>query len=102
MCDWMAVSADLLAPIVKLMLSRILTSKVVQNDDELPKVLPKSPIGEAIQYTLNHWVALSAPWKQGLSNWNSARANARSNPWQSVARTGHSQEATTAARRRLF
>jgi transposase len=33
MCDWMAVSADLLAPIVKLMLSKILTSKVVQNDD---------------------------------------------------------------------
>ncbi len=33
MCDWMAVAADLLAPIVKLMLSKILTSKVVQNDD---------------------------------------------------------------------
>jgi transposase len=33
MCDWMAVSAELLAPIVKLMLSRILASKVVQNDD---------------------------------------------------------------------
>ena len=33
MCDWMAVAAELLAPIVKLMLSKILTSKVVQNDD---------------------------------------------------------------------
>jgi transposase len=33
MCDWMAVAADLLAPIVKLMQSKILTSKVVQNDD---------------------------------------------------------------------
>ena len=33
MCDWMAVIADLLSPIVKLMLSKILTSKVVQNDD---------------------------------------------------------------------
>jgi transposase len=33
MCDWMAVAAELLEPIVKLMLSRILTSKVVQNDD---------------------------------------------------------------------
>ncbi|MGO9922989.1 MAG: IS66 family transposase [Isosphaeraceae bacterium] len=33
MCDWMAVVAELLTPIVKLMLSRILTSKVVQNDD---------------------------------------------------------------------
>ena len=28
---------------------------------ELPKVLPKSPIGEAIQYALNHWVALKRP-----------------------------------------
>ena len=33
MCDWMAVVAELLAPTVKLMLSNILTSKVVQNDD---------------------------------------------------------------------
>jgi transposase len=33
MCDWMAVSADLLTPIVKLMKSKILCSKVVQNDD---------------------------------------------------------------------
>jgi transposase len=33
MCDWMAVTAELLAPIVTLMLKRILTSKVVQNDD---------------------------------------------------------------------
>ena len=33
MCDWMAVAAELLEPIVKLMLARILRSKVVQNDD---------------------------------------------------------------------
>jgi transposase len=33
MCDWMAVAAELLEPIVKLMQSKILTSKVVQNDD---------------------------------------------------------------------
>jgi transposase len=33
MCDWMATIAELLEPIVKRMLSRILTSKVVQNDD---------------------------------------------------------------------
>jgi transposase len=33
MCDWMGVAAELLEPIVKLMLSKILTSKVVQNDD---------------------------------------------------------------------
>ncbi len=33
MCDWMAVAADLLAPIVALMRSLIFASKVVQNDD---------------------------------------------------------------------
>jgi transposase len=33
MCGWMAVAAELLEPIVKLMLRRILSSKVVQNDD---------------------------------------------------------------------
>jgi transposase len=33
MCDWMAVAAELLEAIVKLMQSKILTSKVVQNDD---------------------------------------------------------------------
>jgi transposase len=32
MCDWMAVIAALLAPIVKLTLSKILTSEVAQND----------------------------------------------------------------------
>jgi transposase len=33
MCDRMAVAAELLEPIVKLMLSRILSSRVAQNDD---------------------------------------------------------------------
>jgi transposase len=33
MCDWMATVAELLEPIVKRMLSLILTSRVVQNDD---------------------------------------------------------------------
>jgi transposase len=33
MCDWMATIAELLSPIVKLMLKRILASQVVQNDD---------------------------------------------------------------------
>jgi transposase len=33
---------------------------------ELPKVLPKSPIGEAIQYALNHWVALKRPLEAGF------------------------------------
>ncbi len=28
---------------------------------EAPKVLPKSPIGEAIGYALNHWAALERP-----------------------------------------
>jgi transposase len=38
MCDWMAVAAELLSPIVRLMLARILTSLVVQNDDTPVKV----------------------------------------------------------------
>ena len=33
---------------------------------EAPKVLPKSPIGEAIQYALNHWVALKRPLEAGF------------------------------------
>jgi transposase len=38
MCDWMAVAAELVSPIVKLMLAKILTSLVVQNDDTPVKV----------------------------------------------------------------
>jgi transposase len=38
MCDWMAVAAELLTPIVTLMHSKILTSQVVQNDDTPVKV----------------------------------------------------------------
>jgi hypothetical protein len=33
---------------------------------ERPKVLPKSPIGEAIQYVLNHWEALKRPLEAGF------------------------------------
>jgi transposase len=33
---------------------------------ERPKVLPKSPIGEAIGYALNHWAALIRPWEAGF------------------------------------
>jgi transposase len=33
---------------------------------ELPKVLPKSPIGEAIRYALNHWEALKRPLEAGF------------------------------------
>jgi transposase len=38
MCDWMAAAADLLAPIVKAMLKRVLMSDVVQTDDTPVKV----------------------------------------------------------------
>jgi transposase len=44
---------------------------------EAPKVLPKSPIGEAIQYALNHWAALERPLEAGfleLDNGASERA----------------------------
>jgi transposase len=33
---------------------------------EAPKVLPKNPIAEAIQYALNHWVALKRPLEAGF------------------------------------
>jgi hypothetical protein len=33
---------------------------------ELPKVLPKNPIGGAIQYVLNHWTALKRPLEAGF------------------------------------
>ena len=33
---------------------------------EQPKVLPKSPIGEAIGYSLNHWAALIRPLEAGF------------------------------------
>jgi hypothetical protein len=33
---------------------------------EWPKVLPKSPIGEVIQYALNHWAALTRPLEAGF------------------------------------
>src|SRR3954470_7848180 len=38
MCDWMAVAAELLRPIVTLMMAKVLESKVVQNDDTPVKV----------------------------------------------------------------
>jgi transposase len=44
---------------------------------ERPKVLPKSPIGEAIGYALNHWAALIRPWEAGsleIDNGASERA----------------------------
>jgi hypothetical protein len=33
---------------------------------EAPKVLPKSPLGEAIGYALNHWAALERPLEAGF------------------------------------
>ena len=38
MCSWMAATADLLAPIVRAMLKRVLTSVVIQSDDTSVKV----------------------------------------------------------------
>jgi len=55
MCDWMAVIAELLEPIVKLMLSKILTSKVVQNDDTTVPVQDHS--GKGIK-TGRLWVSI--------------------------------------------
>ena len=33
---------------------------------EWPKVLPRSPIGEVIQYAVNHWEALKRPLEAGF------------------------------------
>jgi transposase len=55
MCDWMAVIAELLEPIVKLMLSKVLTSKVVQNDDTTVPVQDHS--GKGIK-TGRLWVSI--------------------------------------------
>ena len=38
LCDWMAIAAELLQPIVTLMLTKILESEVAQNDDSPLKV----------------------------------------------------------------
>jgi transposase len=42
MCDWMAVVADLLSPVVKEMTRRILLSKVIQTDDTTVPVQDKT------------------------------------------------------------
>jgi transposase len=55
MCDWMAAIAGLLAPIVKLMLSKVLESKVVQNDDTTVPVQDHS--GKGIK-TGRLWVSV--------------------------------------------
>ena len=55
MCDWMAVAAELLEPIVKLMLTKILSSKVVQNDDTTVPVQDHS--GKGIK-TGRLWVSI--------------------------------------------
>jgi transposase len=55
MCDWMAVAAELLEPIVKRMLSLVLTSKVVRNDDTTVPVQDHS--GKGIK-TGRLWVSI--------------------------------------------
>jgi transposase len=55
MCDWMGVIAELLEPIVKLMLKKVLTSQVVQNDDTTVPVQDHS--GKGIK-TGRLWVSI--------------------------------------------
>ena len=70
---------------------------------ELPKVLPKSPIGEAIQYALNHWAALKRPLEAGFLELDNGACRAqRSNPSRSGGKTGCSRGATREARRRPY
>ena len=82
MCDWMAVSAELLAPVVKLMMSRILTSKVVQNDDTTVPV--QDHAGKGIK-TGRLWASVGDHYNpyvvycytpvssNGTENWNKAQ-----------------------------
>src|SRR4051794_8750574 len=63
MCDWMAVAAELLQPIVKLMLAKILESRVVQNDDTPVKVqdhdgkgIKTGRLWDSIGYHKHHYV----------------------------------------------
>jgi transposase len=57
MCDWMAVAAELLEPIVKRMLKEILASRVVQNDDTTVPV--QDHRGKGIK-TGRLWVSIGA------------------------------------------
>jgi transposase len=79
MCDWMAVAAELLEPIVKLMMSRILTSKVVQNDDTTVPVqdhagkgIKKGRLWASVGDHYNHYVVYcyspdhSGTWPQEI------------------------------------
>jgi transposase len=69
---------------------------------ELPKVLPKSPIGEAIQYSLNHWAALKRPLEAGFLQLDNGACERAFKPVALGRKNGCSQEATREARRRRY
>jgi hypothetical protein len=47
MCDWMAVSAELLAPVVRLMTGEVFRSRIVQSDDT--PVPAQDPGGQGVK-----------------------------------------------------
>ena len=80
MCGWMAVVAELLEPIVKLMLVRVLSSEVVQNDATTVPVqaparassgLAPSPAPCALEPLSSSWPSLQFSWPLSVfsSSW---------------------------------
>jgi hypothetical protein len=63
---------------------------------ERPQVLPKSPIGEAIDYTFSNWEALVRYTEDGDLEIDNNGAERSLRPIVLVATTGFSMEATTA------
>jgi hypothetical protein len=67
---------------------------------ERPEVLPKSPIGEAIGYALNHRTALIRPWEAGLLEIDNGASERAIKPVALAGRTGCSPAVTRAGGRR--
>ena len=65
-------------------------------DTERARVLPKSPLGEAISYALNRWEAQVATQRTVFLRSTTTPPSARSVRLRSVARTGSSPAATRA------
>jgi transposase len=89
MCAWMLSASELVGPLVELITTRVKQSRVIHTDEtrvpvqkskpilakiktwldtESQLVLPRSPMAQAINYTLNQWEALSRYTEQGYLN----------------------------------
>jgi transposase len=63
-------------------------------------VLPKSPMGEAIDYALNHWTALERPLEAGFLELDNGACERAFKPVARGGATGCSPGATAGARQR--